>query len=56
MGELSPTELVLSAEAWWVGLQGQPALADGQQSITVSIPHAQRFDTSALVANMRSCP
>ncbi|MDQ3669126.1 MAG: DUF4365 domain-containing protein [Actinomycetota bacterium] len=53
---LSPTELVLSAEAWWVDLQGEPALANGEQSITVSIPQAQRFDTSALLANMCSCP
>lgn len=53
---LSPGELVLSAEAWWVSLRDRPALPAQQQTVTVSIPKAQRFDTSALVANMCSCP
>lgn len=53
---LTPTELVVRAEAWWASLSGQAALTEGQQSITVSIPRSQRFDTSALIASMRSCP
>lgn len=53
---VSPTELLIKAEAWWVSLRGEAVLPDGQSSKVVSIPRAQRFDVSALVANMRSCP
>ena len=52
----SPTEIVMYAQAWWVSLKGEPGLPDGQASVTVTLPEHQRFDVSALVANMRSCP
>lgn len=52
----SPTELLIKGEAWWTSLKGDPPLPDGQASKVVSLPRARRFDTSALVANMCSCP
>jgi hypothetical protein len=53
---VSPQELLIRAESWWVSLKGEPALPVGQESKTVSIPQYQNFDTTALLANMRSCP
>jgi hypothetical protein len=53
---VSPTELLMRAEAWWVSLRGSDPLPDGQGSKTVSIPQGQVFDTTALLANMCSCP
>lgn len=54
--KVSPLELLLRAEAWWVDLAGEDELPDGQDSITVSIPQSKRFDPTALLTNMRSCP
>lgn len=53
---ISDEELLMSAEAWWVNLSGQDALSQDQETVTVSIPTAQRFDPAALSANMCSCP
>lgn len=53
---VSPQELLVRAEAWWVSLKGSPELPEGQQSTTVSIPKSQVFDASSLLENMCSCP
>jgi hypothetical protein len=53
---VSPQELLIRAEAWWVSLQAEDELPADQDSKTVSIPMDQRFDTTSLLANMRSCP
>jgi len=53
---VSSEDLLIKAEAWWVSLKGSAEMPDGQDSISVSIPKAQTFDVSALIANMCSCP
>ncbi|WP_320671554.1 DUF4365 domain-containing protein [Patulibacter defluvii] len=49
-----PHALVMQTQAWWVCLEGLPPLPEGQKHKTISIPQNQRFDTSAVVANIRS--
>jgi hypothetical protein len=54
--EVSPEELLVRSQAWWVSLRGAPAFPADQDSTTISIPKSQVFDASALTANMCSCP
>lgn len=54
--EVHPSRLLVSAQAWYVSLAGRPPLPQGQHTVSIAIPIAQRFTPRTLRANMRSCP
>lgn len=54
LSHADPTHLQLYGLAWWVSLRGAGELPAGQDSVTVSVPMAQRFDAAAVLENMRS--
>ncbi|UQX89200.1 DUF4365 domain-containing protein [Jatrophihabitans telluris] len=41
--------LILHKSAYWMSLHGEPALTDPNQSTTLHIPKAQRFDVEQLL-------
>jgi hypothetical protein len=45
---ISVQRLIMRRSAFWASLRGKPELADGQQSITIQIPEANRFDIDGL--------
>jgi hypothetical protein len=54
--EVFDEKLLVNACAWYLTLQGDAPLENGQATTTVRIPMTQRFDPTALHANMCSCP
>jgi hypothetical protein len=54
--EVLDEKLLMHARAWYATLKGNAPLAEGQQTTTVRIPVAQRFNPTALRANMCSYP
>ena len=54
--QVTHSDLLLRASAWYVSLKGADPLPPDQRTKTVRIPVHQRFTPAALRANMRSCP
>jgi hypothetical protein len=45
---VSASKLVMKRCAYWTSLRGKPELPDGQGSVTIEIPLANRFDVAGL--------
>jgi len=45
---VSVSKLVIKRCAYWASLHGKPGLPDGQESVTIEIPAANRFDVAGL--------
>jgi hypothetical protein len=45
---VSVSKLVMKRCAYWTSLRGKPELPDGQGSVTIEIPLANRFDVAGL--------